>query len=476
MPYNGSGVYTPPSLPGSWSPAISGQPATPADWNSLLTDLSSALSTAITRDGQTTVTDDIPFGGFRLTDVGAATLPTDAPNAIQVQDGLGYAADTGAADLYAIAPGVPIAAYVVGQIFGTKIAHTNATTTPTLAVSGLTAGLIKWPDGSAPAVGDLLLAAEMQFMVASVTTGTPVFHIQTAANFTGTGKLVKSISPALTGAPTAPTQTAGDNSTKLATTAYVDAASVPRSYIAGLTLSTAGSSGTFGIAVGQATDSTNVASLVLASAYTKTTSAWAVGSGNGGLDTGSIANATWYHVYLIKRVDTGVVDVIVSTNATSPTLPTNYTLYRRIGSMLTNGSAQWTAFIQSGSLFQWLAPVADISSTNPGTSAVTRALTVPLGINVLANLQFGVINVGSGGAAFGYLSDLATTDTAPSGGGVSDVSDASNATGGVAGSYSRLSIRTNTSRQIRSRISFSDGSVSISIYTLGWTDSRGMDN
>ena len=47
--------------------------------------------------------------------------------------------------------------------------------------------------------------------------------------------------------------------------------------------------------------------LSLASAYTKTTSAWGVGTGNGSLDTGSIANSTWYHVYLIKRVDTGVV-------------------------------------------------------------------------------------------------------------------------------------------------------------------------
>lgn len=35
-------------------------------------------------------------------------------------------------------------------------------------------------------------------------------------------------SPALTGSPTAPTQTAADNSTKLATTAYVDAAVVPK--------------------------------------------------------------------------------------------------------------------------------------------------------------------------------------------------------------------------------------------------------
>ncbi len=41
---------------------------------------------------------------------------------------------------------------------------------------------------------------------------------------TGTGSLVFSASPALTGSPTAPTQSALDNSTKIATTAYVDAA------------------------------------------------------------------------------------------------------------------------------------------------------------------------------------------------------------------------------------------------------------
>ena len=39
---------------------------------------------------------------------------------------------------------------------------------------------------------------------------------------TGTGVSVFSASPALTGNPTAPTQTAGDNSTRIATTAYVD--------------------------------------------------------------------------------------------------------------------------------------------------------------------------------------------------------------------------------------------------------------
>lgn len=40
----------------------------------------------------------------------------------------------------------------------------------------------------------------------------------------GTGAFVLAVSPALTGSPTAPTQSALDNSTKIATTAYADAA------------------------------------------------------------------------------------------------------------------------------------------------------------------------------------------------------------------------------------------------------------
>ena len=59
------------------------------------------------------------------------------------------------------------------------------------------------------------------------------------------------------------------------------------------------------------------------------------------MDTGSVANNTWYHVHLIKRPVTGVVDVLFSLSATAPTLPTSYTIFRRIGSMRTDGSARW---------------------------------------------------------------------------------------------------------------------------------------
>jgi hypothetical protein len=128
------------------------------------------------------------------------------------------------------------------------------------------------------------------------------------------------------------------------TGATVPSAPVPRSHLAGLTLSTMGSSSSLAVAVGQAADGTNADMMSLASALTKTTSAWTVGNNQGGLDSGTIAANSWYHVHLIKRTDGTVGDVLFSTSATAPTSPTNYSLFRRIGAARTNGSSQWTAF------------------------------------------------------------------------------------------------------------------------------------
>ncbi|MFN7610988.1 MAG: hypothetical protein ACK5QX_08650, partial [bacterium] len=185
-------------------------------------------------------------------------------------------------------------------------------------------------------------------------------------------------------------------------------ATLLRGYIDGLTMSTAGSSTTMTIAPGEATDSTNLVTLELAASISKTTGAWAVGSGNGGLDTGSIANSTWYYFYLIRRPDTGVVDVVFSTNSTSPTLPTNYTQFRYIGAGLTNGSGQWVAFTQVGDEFYWSTPVLDINAAG-STSAQLATLSVPRGRKVKV-----FANVTSGTQMQVYLSDPANADVAPS--------------------------------------------------------------
>lgn len=238
-----------------------------------------------------------------------------------------------------------------------------------------------------------------------------------------------------------------------------------RSYLAGCGMSTAGSSATMSIAAGAAMDSTN-AYLMQLSAIAKTTSAWAVGTGNGGLDTGTIANSTWYHFYVVRRPDTGVVDVLFSTNATTPTLPTNYTQYRRIGSGKTNGSAQWTSFVQVGDYFHWLSPVADVNTVGLGTSTTLYTLSVPPGVQVQARLQATVTHAAVGGAV--YINTPAANDEAVNTGRLS----LSSPVGGqiVAGQFDVL---TDTSAQIQ--VVALSSSTSFSVGTQGWTDTRGRN-
>lgn len=250
--------------------------------------------------------------------------------------------------------------------------------------------------------------------------------------------------------------------------------SVIRSYLAGLTMSTAGASTTMSVAAGVAADSTNTAMMTLA-AIAKTTSAWAVGTAQGGLDTGAIANSTWYYWYETQRPDTGVVDIIFSLSASVPAYPANYTLSRRIGAGLTNGSAQWTSFVQDGDYFRWAASVLDVNANNSGTAAVTRTLTVPR-LNVVALMNVLIVNNDTGAFESIVLSDLAANDEAPS----LTVTPLSSAIMiGAAAATNRASgqasVRTNTSAQIRSRQMLGSVNSTLFIATYGWIDQMGKN-
>lgn len=262
-------------------------------------------------------------------------------------------------------------------------------------------------------------------------------------------------------------QVLAKNSSATGDTSWKDI--VLRNYLAGLTLSTAGSSVTMSIGAGEATDSTNVARLILAAAIAKTTSAWAVGNAQGGLDTGAIANSTGYHFFLIIRPDTGVVDVLFSLSATSPTMPTNYTLFRRIGWGKTDGSGHWTAFSQDGDEFLWATPVSDVNASNLGTTATLNTLTVPTGIKVTALLRAGTSNASAGNAVL--ITSPDETDRAPNGitGDYTLVNSVSN----VLNSGGHIAIRTNTSGQIRLRSG--NASTTIQVASYGWLDQRGKD-
>lgn len=249
---------------------------------------------------------------------------------------------------------------------------------------------------------------------------------------------------------------------------------MPRSYLSGLTLSNNGSDATndIDIAAGACRDDTNTVDMVLASAVTKQLdAAWAVGTNAGGLDTGSIANDV-YHVWLIKRSDTGVVDVLFSASATSPTMPTNYDYKRRIGAII-RASAAIRTFIQDGDLFRLKASVLDVGSTNPGTSSITSAVTVPDGINVgwIGNVEF---EAGAGTASALYIRDFGANDEAASGS-AAPLAFARVPASGQVMAHAR-GIRTDTSAQIYWRVNASDANVIVRMATLGWLDSRGKND
>ena len=173
------------------------------------------------------------------------------------------------------------------------------------------------------------------------------------------------------------------------------------------------------------------------------------------------------------RVDTGVVDVVFSTNATSPTMPANYTLFRRIGSGKTNGSAQWIAFTQDGDKYLWTVPVLDVDTTAPGTAAVSATLaSVPLGLNVEAIFNFAAWDTGGVGAIQSIVSELTMTDAAPS----TTVSPLYNLAAASNGPMAaRMYVRTSTAQAIRYRVSGSGAGTTARIATIGWIDRRGRD-
>ena len=77
MPLNGSGVY---NLPSPAFPAISNTLIKASDFNTILTDVAAALSQAVFRDGQGTLTGGLSLGGQKIISLAAGTADTDAVN------------------------------------------------------------------------------------------------------------------------------------------------------------------------------------------------------------------------------------------------------------------------------------------------------------------------------------------------------------------------------------------------------------
>lgn len=123
------------------------------------------------------------------------------------------------------------------------------------------------------------------------------------------------------------------------------------------------------IAVGAARDGSDVFTMVTVALTKQLDVAWAVGNAAGGLDTGAVGNNAYY-VWLIRRSDTGVVDVLFSLSATAPTMPANYDQKRVIGSLSRVGAVNTVA-----RSYSVIGPVLEASQAT--TSGTAKTFTVP---------------------------------------------------------------------------------------------------
>ena len=151
--------------------------------------------------------------------------------------------------------------------------------------------------------------------------------------------------------------------------AKTETAEFSRGYIFGLSmLKNAGdATNDVDIAVGNAaSDTSPYYMMVLSSALTKRIDAsWAVGTGNGGLDTGAVGNNTYY-LWLIQRSDTGVVDALFSLSSSAPTMPANYDLKRLLGRVIRSAGVN-------------TSPISSTAYEGPLLGTVAQSGGVPTG-------------------------------------------------------------------------------------------------
>ncbi|MDE2103618.1 MAG: hypothetical protein KGL39_40645, partial [Patescibacteria group bacterium] len=121
-----------------------------------------------------------------------------------------------------------------------------------------------------------------------------------------------------------------------------------RGQISGFQMSAPGSGTTLTLTAGECRDSTNVVSFASAITSKVLGATWASGSGSNGLDTGTPTASALYYVYAICKNSDQSGDIRFSLSATSPTMPTGYTYFRRIGAFYTDSSKNILKITQNG--------------------------------------------------------------------------------------------------------------------------------
>ena len=98
-------------------------------------------------------------------------------------------------------------------------------------------------------------------------------------------------------------------------------------------------------------------------------------SGANGLDTGSEASSTWYHIWVIAQPD-GTTASLLSTSATAPTMPSGYVFKGYVGAIFNRSTGDLLDMYQTGITVVQVPDYA-LPYTTVGTSTRTVTLRIP---------------------------------------------------------------------------------------------------
>ena len=180
MAYNGSGTFL---INTAGQPVVAGTVISSTTFNSLTADLATGLSTAITKDGQTTVTANIPMASFKFTGLGVGSAAGDSANLSQVQSTVTkLLASVSGADTVTATASPTLAAYAAGQMFYFVAAGDN-TTSVTLNIDALGAKAVT-RDGSVALAAADIKSGEVVVVVYDGTRFQVVSQLNSAGNAT----------------------------------------------------------------------------------------------------------------------------------------------------------------------------------------------------------------------------------------------------------------------------------------------------
>lgn len=374
MAFNGSGTFT--RIYNWVVDKANGINITASRMDTEFDGIANGLSTCITKDGQTTLTANIPFGNYKITGLGNGTARSDAINVGQVQDNqfLYLGTTTGSADAYTLSPAPTITAYATTQQFVAKIHATNATTTPYLQISGIanpaSTAVIKKLNASRAEVAveasDLLANGIYKFQRNSANDAWIILNPEKPfINLVnGTGYSIK-----------ATTTTQGisylNNPITIANNA-TDA------------------NNDIDFSAGNAPLDDGSGQVLLSSTMVKRLDAsWSAGTNQGGLFSGTKANSTKYYLFAITN---GTInDAGFDSSATGANIPAGYKGSYR-GMVKTDSSGNILAFKQTKNKFLLASQITEFSGTVASTYTNLTSSNVPLKseIEAIVNLNFNV--------------------------------------------------------------------------------------